>query len=1668
MKKFICLFIVFLSLTIVNAQEFSLIYTGPTGYGNGSGEWFDYNSDGNLDLFVNGSTNGGSYSTSLYTGNGSGGFTQNTAGLTMLTYGTHPGSAGDYNNDGKIDLFLTGYYGTSSAYLYRNNGSTFTNITGHGVEGIQQGTVAWGDYDNDGFKDLLVSGWGSTKYSRVYKNNGNGTFTQKASFTGYNLSSAVWADYDNDGNLDFFLCGYTGSVAQSHIYKNNGDGTFSQQQTLTGIYNSSAAWGDYDADGDLDLIVCGINASSVRYTILYKNDMGTFINESNASFTPVSGGVVDWGDFNNDGLPDVLLAGNNGTTRIAKIYVNMGGGVFSEAAETIEGVDNASGGWGDFDGDGDLDFFLSGAYGTDVFSLKAYINNSSQTNGAPTIPNNLSSTNSCVDAMLTWNPSTDDHTPAQSLSYNIRVGTTSGGVNIVSPESNGNYRKVYRIGNAGLKTSFHLKNLAPGTYYWSVQAIDGSNVASAFGPEQSFVVEEPAAITSEPVPFNACDGSVGNLNVAASGTNLNYEWFKNSMPTGVTTSVLNFPMLTTSDAGTYYCEISNVCGMVTSIPATVTVFTNPTATISTTDVSCFAGNNGTATANPSGGTSPYLYSWNPSGQTSQTAINLSEGTYSLTITDVNGCSSNASANIIQPASPLTVSISGTNNPCNGLSSGDATATVSGGTPNYSFSWSNGFTTNTITSLVADTYTVTVVDANGCSDIQSVIITEPPVLTLSVSTTPETCFGTCDGSATGTASGGTPPYNYNWLTGSTTITDVNLCVGSAFVTVTDANSCTVSASGSISGNPAITGTATTTDVSCYGLFDGEATVFPTGGTGTYTYLWDDGLAQTTATATGLGAGLYNCIITDGNSCFYMVPVTINQPDEFVLSLMTYNNPTCYGYCDGNIEVNTINGYGTINYSWNSGQTTANISGLCENNYLLTATDEIGCQATLAVNLTAPAQLTLSEFATNCSCYSYSDGSIDLNVIGGTPPYTYEWTGAYSSEDLAGIASGGYIVTVTDANFCTATISSFVDQPAEILVDAGVDFTVCETSTDFSLNGMVSGATGGIWTGGTGTFIPDATSLNASYSPSIADISGGILTLTLTSTGNGGCSSVMDEIIVTFETSPVVNAGTDNGTCIGESITLSGTMSGSSASTWTSTGTGAFVNPNDLVTIYTPSPDDAIAGTVSFTLTSGNLGVCPQVSDDVVYTIYPDITSSISTTDVSCFGGSDGAIDLTVLTGTGPFTYQWNTAESSEDLSGLLAGTYSVTITGAGGCSAINSATISEPSILTASITSSTDETYFGACNGTATVSPSGGTGTYDFLWSNSETTAIATNLCAGVYNVTVTDSNGCQVVDFATIGAGPVTGISGTVTFSEGVFAEDEVNIELFFDNGTFMEYVANTNCLSGGSFSFEPLMVEGDYYLRAAVNASASYPNIVVSYYDSTFTWTDATPIAVSFGNVETVDFKMFELTPTTSSGAGNISGTIYYVSLTKDIGEPVPGAEIYLEQEPEGEPIASTETDNDGNYDFIDVPGGNYSLTVDIPGFPQVNTYDITVSEDDTTFTDLNFLVDTTAGDQNIDTSTFTVGISSFENEKFNISVYPSPFKENIDVKVELKSSAIVKLTLLNIEGKKVAEIEKGNLNEGVHIINLNNYIKTINPGTYYISVQINENVYFRKLIKM
>jgi Leucine-rich repeat (LRR) protein len=480
--------------------------------------WGDYDNDGDLDVALSGST-GTAYVSRVYRNDGSNALVDIGAGLE----GVYRGSVawGDYDNDSDLDLLLTGVSGAGLfSKLYRNDSGSFVAVT-TALEPVGwESRGAWGDYDNDGDLDIVLTGGASPiSIARVYRNDGGGVFTDVAAgLKGVGHGSVDWGDYDNDGDLDILLTGWSSDSERiDKLYRNDGADVFTEVTTsLVGVETSSAAWGDYDNDGDLDIALTGLSVGGTLVGKVYRNEGESGFVDTGVSLNPVNRSSVAWGDFDNDGDLDLVVSGcpTLDTGQSTRVYRNNGDGTFSWSAYGLPDLGFSALAWGDYDNDGDLDLVIAGtSTGGRVTSI--YRNDTATTNTVPAAPTGLTVATGFDQATLGWTAPADTQTASEGLTYNLRVSTAPGGANILSPmaSTSTGWRRVVQLGGAQHGTTAILKGLAIGTYYWSVQAVDTAFAGSPFAAESTFSY---SCASIDPTSASVvAGGALGSVSVTA-------------------------------------------------------------------------------------------------------------------------------------------------------------------------------------------------------------------------------------------------------------------------------------------------------------------------------------------------------------------------------------------------------------------------------------------------------------------------------------------------------------------------------------------------------------------------------------------------------------------------------------------------------------------------------------------------------------------------------------------------------------------------------------------------------------------------------------------------------------------------------------------------------------------------------------------------------------------------------------------------------------------------------------------------------------------------------------------------------------------------------------------------------------------------------------------------
>ena len=841
--------------------------------------------------------------------------------------------------------------------------------------------------------------------------------------------------------------------------------------------------------------------------------------------------------------------------------------------------------------------------------------------------------------------------------------------------------------------------LAAGTYTVTVTDANGCTAM------ESYTIIEPSQLilTGEVADVLCIGDENGAIDLTVNGGTPPYIY---NWSTGATTQDLNG-----LGAGTYTVTVvdDNGCGRTEEY--TVNEPLPLDLNVVVTDVLCPGESTGAIDLMVSGGTPPYTYSWS-NGVITEDLDGLAAGSYTVTVTDANGCTASATVTINEPpALMLTVQV--TNILCNGDATGAIDLTVTGGVQPYTFSWSNGVTTEDLDGLTAGSYNGTVTDANGCTASATVTVMESPALMLSAQVTNVPCAGDEAGAIDLTVTGGTPPYTYNWSNGATTQDLDGLSAGDYTGSVTDANGCTASATLTVDEPTALDLSAVTTDVLCAGDETGAIDLTVTGGTPPYTYSWSNG--ATTQDLDGLAAGSYTGTVTDANGCTASAMVTINELPALMLSAEV-TDILCTGGATGTIDLTVTGGVQPYVFSWSNGATSEDLDGLTAGSYTGTVTDANGCTASATVTVTEPPALMLSAEVTDVPCAGDETGAIDLTVTGGTPPYTYSWSNGATTQDIDGLAAGDYTGTVTDANGCTAM--------ATLTVDEASDLDVSAVSTNVLCAGDETGAIDLTVTGGTPPYTYSWS--NGATTQDLDGLAAGSYTGTVTDAN--GCTAVAT-VTITEPPALMISAEVTDASCAGEAsgaidLTVTGGVQPYTYS-WSNGATTEDVS-SLAAGSYTAIVTDANGCTVQITETVDEPGAIEVVTQAPI---------------IECGGTASGSITAIPSGGTGPYTYMWSNGGTGSFIENLPAGIYSVTVTDANSCTATADAiSLSELPELSCEVVVLQEPTM--GNNGSLSVNIDGGTLPFSYSWSTGATTQTITGLMAGTYTVTVTDANNC--------------------------------------------------------------------------------------------------------------------------------------------------------------------------------------------------------------------------------------------------------------------------------------------------------------------------------------
>lgn len=860
-----------------------------------------------------------------------------------------------------------------------------------------------------------------------------------------------------------------------------------------------------------------------------------------------------------------------------------------------------------------------------------------------------------------------------------------------------------------------VSNLPAGSYVMDITDANGCPAS------RSFLVKEyaPLDVVAGNGPVQ-CDG-LARLNAVAFGgvTPYNYVW-SNGATGSNSGPISGLVSVTVTDA--------NGCTAV-SVPVVVQTQTPLSVVANNTAPSgCNAGN-GRLTAIAGGGTAPYIYRWSNAVSTA-VVQGLSAGTYFITVTDEVGCTAVAKGVVLDGVSNTALDATLTPIRCNGEASGAIDLNITGGSGNFTVDWSNGASSEDLSNLVAGTYTAAVTDVpSGCRTSISLILTQPQPITIAGTVTPS-CSGPNTGKIALAVGGGTAPYVYLWSHNANTRDVSGLSIGVYTVTVRDQQNCTATRAFTILAGAAVTLTATTVQTSC-GASNGAIVVDVTsGGIAPYTYAWSN--AQTTGNGSSavepfsianLAAGSYSVTVFSATGCSGFSNVTVSSSGQLNISTV-HSNVSCFGGNNGVATVTVTGGTAPFTYTLNGGPVqTATASPFVINNLnagakTLVVTDATGCSRTQTFTVTQAAAINIDAMYPSAVCNQAQLVDIGTAVSGGTSPYTYLWSNGATTSGIGAVPAGTYQVSVQDARGCSATRMIQIGTLPQAVFGTSIKNPDCSTKNGFIFLSSAEPLSY-LWNDG-------------STAPGRVNLDSGLYIVKATHIVSGCMDS--DTFRLQRIGLPTLSATTTSARCSQNAgaIQLSVAPAGNYTYLW-STGSTLQNQSGLSAGVYTVTVDGSCPATATFEVK--NLGL------------------SVAVTPVSCNGGSNGTIDLSVSGGSGDYSYLWSNNATSQDLTGLAAADYTVTVTDlSDGCSATITAVVSQPPVL--QLTETTRNACLGLANGSITLAVSGGTAPYAYIWSNGASTANLGVLPGGIYTVVVADARSCTAFKAITIAQSP--------------------------------------------------------------------------------------------------------------------------------------------------------------------------------------------------------------------------------------------------------------------------------------------------------------------------
>ena len=969
-----------------------------------------------------------------------------------------------------------------------------------------------------------------------------------------------------------------------------------------------------------------------------------------------------------------------------------------------------------------------------------------------------------------------------------------------------------------------------------IYSCDGDSCDSAISNEiEIFVFENPQVLAiADPNP--QCVAEDVELNALASGgtPDFIYEW-DNFLGNGQIHIVnpLNNTIYTVTVTDSNSCTAESSVEVLLNEAPVVNILADP-------NPSC-AGEEISLTANAMGGLPDYTYEWDNglgNGQNHLVSPDINT-TYTVTVTDSNACTSENSVLINVNELPTVIVVETQQATC-GIDNGIAIATPSGGLPPYSYNWSNGDMSSDgiAENLSPGLITVTVSDSNSCTTTGSVMITTPTdIIVTSSETVSISCFGYSDGIGDLSVNGGNPLYEISWTNGITSgmISNAdegnydltNLSAGTYEIQILDQDDCLIVEYLNITEPPPVLfDYEILTELDCFGDDIAEISIDVVGGTPLYNFTWSNGIvsgnlnnaSEGTHIISDLSEGNYIISITDSNSCVYDFQFVISQPDLIQINSVIISEPDCYSYENAEASIQISGGTPLYELFWNNGTVGGNLDNLDSGQHILsdlgsglysiTVIDNNLCEQIGSLEISEPDELIVnSNIGQNVSCYGGNDGSILLNISGGTPVFSVNWDNGFENDIvnnlslgpqiISGLSAGDYNLTITDNNSCEYSLTITINEPDSIEFSANNHISpLCFDSDEGSVLISVLGGTASYsfnWTNG----ISSGSLAGVGQGPhSISGLTAGSYSITIIDSGN--CEQI-DNFIISAPQA------------------INPNISAIDASTYGNTDGSASVSPTGGIAPYTYQWEDSSNPgiIISITNTANNLSegdYCVTITDANLCSVSACIHVSqppdqltgllISHNNISCNSYNDGSVEIIAYGGTPPYSYSWENEfgiiiGNDSQITGLSQGSYYITITDFLMFVWDSVIVITEPNELVLISIFGNDLDCYGYNNASTVVSVDGGTLPYSYYWEDEFGNIVGSanhifDLVAGTYFVSVTDNNLC----------GPIT---SSITINQPELFE--VIISLISEPSCFgFEDGAITTTINGGVmpvFSYE-------------------------------------------------------------------------------------------------------------------------------------------------------------------------------------------------------------------------------------------------------------------------